>query len=255
MNLQQKSYLYGLFLTDGYLVNQNGNEYLSIELKGEDKDFLENLSQYFQSHLYSRTRNTNFKRDYSSTCLTITDSKTIKEILQMGFPKKDKTIVAAPPQTKYSEKDFWRGVIDGDGSLGIRKAGIYLNLTTKSESLKEAFVILVEKITGFKMNVHRNVRDNIYNLTIVSHKAQKIIKWIYEDCDLNFVLPRKYNKYLEIKDITIKQNRAYERWTEEEVKFLIAHTNQECIKFLNRTETAIIKKRKALKRKEKIKNE
>ena len=39
----------------------------------------------------------------------------------MGFPIENKTINARPPICKYDINAFWRGVIDGDGSLGIRQ--------------------------------------------------------------------------------------------------------------------------------------
>ena len=248
MKLEQISYLYGLLITDGYLVNNKGYEYLSIELQELDREFLERLSKYFQCHLYSRTRNTNFKEDFSSIRLTISDNKIIEKILQMGFPKENKTLNAAPPITEYSEKDFWRGVIDGDGSLGIRKRGVYLNLTTKSEFLKNAFVSLVKNITGLEMNVHRNIRDNIYNLTVTSHNAQKLIKWIYEDSISDFYLPRKYEKYLEIKDLNIKSRVAPKKWTAEEIEYLNTHSNEECTQYLNRTLGAIQQKRYLLRK-------
>lgn len=89
MKLEQISYLYGLLITDGYLVNNKGYEYLSIELQELDREFLERLSKYFQCHLYSRTRNTNFKEDFSSIRLTISDNKIIEKNIANGISKRE----------------------------------------------------------------------------------------------------------------------------------------------------------------------
>ena len=122
----------------------------------------------------------------------------------MGFPKKDKTIVAAPPQTKYSEKDFWRGVIDGDGSLGLTGAGLpFISLVTKSENLKNEYLKFLEKYLGLKKNINRNKRDAVFNIMSNSGNAIKIVDLLYSN-NPPIYLDRKYNKYTEM--ITWKTN-------------------------------------------------
>ena len=81
------------------------------------------------------------------------------------------------PTDEYDEDYFWLGVIDGDGSLGMKGDGHpYINLTTKSEQLKEDFLDYIEKLTNFRPSVSKNKRDNIYNITVGSKKAQIIAK-------------------------------------------------------------------------------
>lgn len=265
LTLQEISYLYGLFITDGYLCQGSKNTtYLKIELQEKDKELLYKIYDKCKGHINQRTRDTNFKTNYISTTLTITDTDVLKAIFDMDFPLEDKTNNARPPKGEYSKKDFWRGVIDGDGSLGIRKNGPYLSLTTKSEALKEAFVDLVQELTGFKMNVHRNKRDNIYNLTICSQKAKTVADWLYGEMP-EFQLLRKYNKYCEMfnkepKELDIstlptieeKSRSTYRKWTNEEIEYLKTHTKQESVEYLDRTKKAIELKRYQLKLKGEI---
>ena len=163
----------------------------------------------------------------------------------MGFPKENKTLNANSPTKDYYRKDFWRGVIDGDGSLGIRKSGPYLSLTTKSEFLKEEFVKLVEDFTGFRMNVSRNQRDNIYNLTITANNAKVLAEWLYNEHP-DLCLERKHQKSLEIKDYILKPSKGV-RWTKEEEDFIRKHSVKESSEALGRTEGSIRAKIKRMR--------
>lgn len=84
-------------------------------------------------------RDTNFKKGYSS-CVFKNNQQAFREwLLSCGFPKENKTFNAAPPIVAYSEFDFWRGFIDGDGSLGISAKNIpFVSLITDSESIKNS---------------------------------------------------------------------------------------------------------------------
>lgn len=127
------SYIYGLFVTDGW----TSNGHLSIELSDKDKDLLLNIKSIFpEATLTSRTRDTNFSMNYTCYKLSFCSMPLVKYFYSIGFPQYDKTNTAAPPSFNYSKTDFWRGVIDGDGSLGLRKAAQkykqpFISLTTK----------------------------------------------------------------------------------------------------------------------------
>ena len=44
--------------------------------------------------------------------------KWIKKYVPVG----KKSYIICPPKEEFSEVDYWRGIIDGDGSLGIAKS-------------------------------------------------------------------------------------------------------------------------------------
>ena len=205
---EQLSYLYGLFITDGFLTikkRDSGKIYyeLGIELNEKDSDILNKILKLLpEGHIYNRTRNTNFKENYTCNRFYYLKQDFPIWLIEKGFPLENKTENAAPPNWDYDENAFWRGVIDGDGSLGIRKCKTkigtepYISLTTKSEKLKLAYHDYILKITGLNEKNKRNKRDNVYNIVLAKTRCWKICDELYKNDNIH--LNRKYNKYLEI---------------------------------------------------------
>lgn len=202
----QESYIYGLLLADGniYLSHaadrkQDNRGRVSLELNSKDKDIIVKLFNLIpNSHIRERTRDTNFKKNYT-TCSFVNSQKEFRDwLFSCGFPTEDKTFNATPPITEYSEKDFWRGFIDGDGSIGITSKNIpFVSLVTDSEYIKDAYLDYLFRNYGLKKKSNRNKRDNVFNITILNESAVQFAKDLYLDSDL--YLDRKYNKAIELQ--------------------------------------------------------
>lgn len=203
ITLEEKSYIYGLLITDGTINIVNPEAYtgqVKLELNKRDEDIIDKLCSIVPySVKHERTRNTNFLSNYHSVSFNVYRQYFIKDLIDFGFPIENKTENAKPPIVEYDENAFWRGVLDGDGSIGIRKEksrhSAFLSLTTKSEELKNAFCKYVNRLSGVHCNPKRNKRDSIYNITIAGTMACKILKEVYKNSTIH--LDRKYNKYLE----------------------------------------------------------
>ena len=102
----------------------------------------------------------------------------LNSLLDKFVPQEDKTNNAYVPESFLFSPSLWRGILDGDGCCGYRKETPYIGFTTKSESLKDAFCILVEQIVGQKIIATRNKRDNVYNLGVTSVNAKILAEWL-----------------------------------------------------------------------------
>lgn len=238
------SYLFGLFGTDGWVTLNKTKEHISVlNIELVDKDILDTIATMIPDCSRSeRKRDTNFKKNHYSYVLRCTNKDLISWLEKNGFPLTDKTNTIKPPTGNYSEADFWRGVIDGDGSIGVKKAEEqpFLSLTTKSETLKEFYDDFIEKHTNFRPNNSRNMRDNIYNITLHGQKAIKIMSIIYEDSFIH--IDRKYQNYILNKDWKGKKRigGAAKKWTNEEKNDLLIMTNRDFAqKYPHRTIPAI----------------
>lgn len=192
----------------------------------------------------SRTRNTNFKSNYNSCSLTIFDYE-FRQAIKPYIPVGRKSNTISPPVNLpgYSEKDYIRGLIDSDGSLGITSENKpFISLCTQSEKIKDFILNSIFQVTGSEKRLTRNIRDGIYNISIFNEDAVLYTKYLYENSEL--YLDRKYNKYVEIiswiRTIPKKSSRT-KTWLESE-DLIIKDKSlsiKEKMSILNRSEDSI----------------
>ena len=253
MDIKLYSYLFGLFGTDGSVRRTNDGKHIyDLTLELIDKDIIDKIYNMLPNcSINERFRDTNFKKGYHSYILHCHNQDFILWCEQNNFPIKDKTNNMAPPIGNYSLSDFWRGVIDGDGSIGTKATDgqPFISLVTKSKSLKEAYCDYIYLLTGFKPTSNRNMRDNIFNITLHGEKALIISKNLYNNSILH--IDRKYNKYIENSTWQKKSMKGIVRkkWTLEEVEDLQKMSNEDFhIKYPERTLVAIRNKRKKIEK-------
>lgn len=194
------SYLYGLLQTDGNLYEQTRNRgRVRIELSKKDADIIYKLDKIveYNTFISERKRTTNFGL-LESISLSIYDFNFREKLKKLGFPLERKDELIKPPiKESFSEIDYVRGIIDGDGSLGITSNGFpFLSLVTKSDFIKDYYLDFLFDITGKKKNSSRNKRDNIYNISVYKEDAQEVAKIIYYDNCL--AIGRKKEKAKEV---------------------------------------------------------
>lgn len=197
-----KCYWIGFFLADGTIVNNN----ISLSLKKEDKNHIYKFRNSIGSnHPIKLIKDNRQKKDGTTqdtykinfsnflmredlNNLGIVQNKTFKESMPVGI------------QEQY-ERDFWRGMIDGDGCLfyfkqyNIKRLGIYL---CGSKQICECFKQYCSKILN--KNVKSSVRKISYtNLFKIEFRGQHDVKILVENLYMNsnLYLDRKYNLFKE----------------------------------------------------------
>lgn len=235
------SYLYGLILTDGTINSRTRNRgKIAIELRREDRELLEKIKLNMpECTLRDRVRETNFKQYSESSILSIFKKEIRERFIGYGIPITDKSIRGTIPNQQYSEKDFWRGVFDGNGSIGFTGNGEpYVSLVTKSENLKTEFLKLLFEKYGIKKHLRPNKRDGVYNIVAKNEDAQLLSAYMYDGADI--FMQRKYDSYIAISKWVRTKKRVNERsWTDEEIDYIQVHTIDESVKILNRTRSSI----------------
>ena len=250
MELNVFSYLYGLLITDGNFYFQNKNKSrVTLELSIKDRDIIEKIEKIVpNSTIRFRTRDTNFKKKFTSIIFSNCRKDFADLFIKAGFPIENKTDNAGAPSTEYIEKDFWRGVIDGDGSLGFTKDGEpFVSLVTKSEKMKDDYLNFLFRVFSIQKKISRNNRDNVYNIVIKNEDAVNFVKFIYSD-EKDLFLDRKYEKACSIlkwKRTKKKINRK--PFSEEEIEYIKTHSVKECMKTLERTKASIEMKKYRLR--------
>jgi hypothetical protein len=246
LNNPNISYLFGLMQTDGSLGASSRNRgKLQIELQYTDKELLENLQKIipYNSNISTRIRNTNFKQNYKSCILSIYNKEFRNIINKWGIPYGKKSSQIKPPTEEYLQVDYFRGIIDGDGSLGMTNKNFpFISLITASEFLATAWINFIQQYTGKKKQSERNKRDNVYNICITKEDAQIISEILYyKNC---LCMSRKHEKALLvsqwIRPNNMKKNDFIKkRWTTEEDIYILNHNLEDSMIKLHRTKKSI----------------
>ncbi len=247
MNLSspQYAYLFGFIQADGHLRRIKGQKgSLAIELGWQDKCLLEKFAElipYFSS-VTERTRKTNFKDAYKSAQWTVYSFEFRQQLIALGMPEGQKSSVIAPPQVNFSKLDYYRGIIDADGALGLTANGFpFLSLTTDSTALAKGFISFIEEVTGKLKTTSRNIRDGVYNVAVYKEDAQVLTASMYYKGCLG--LPRKIEKARQVTEWvrphSMKKIDNRKFWSSEEDSFILSHLIKESMTVLGRSEKSI----------------
>jgi hypothetical protein len=237
-------YFCGLVISDGHMRKSTRNRgCVSIELKDTDSDILSKLKNEIlvNSTLRNRTRSSNFSNSFSSRTLNVFDKGFRDFIETLGVPYGKKNDVIIPEWFKFNS-NFWRGMIDGDGSLGLVKKGYcFVSLITKSESVATSYMSLVSGIIGRSVNANRNKRDSVYNITVSNEDAKRLVNWLNYSSDLS--LNRKRNKAKEVlswkRPHGMRRAHRQKRWSKQEDDYILSHSLSDSVNNLKRTEMSI----------------
>ena len=239
------SYFLGFIQADGCLSEDSRNRgRLTIELNEKDILLLEQFKSLLpcNSFLSTRKRDTNFTDDYKSATLKIYNKEFRDELISLGMIYGKKSDTAKVPTVNFSQNDYFRGFIDGNGSLGLTGNGYpFLSLVTASDFMKDSFLSFLDSITGKKKIVSRNKRDGIYNIVVYKEDAQKVVDSLYYDKCM--CLERKKEKAIEVtswkRPDSMRKIENKRNWTKEEDDYILIHSILESKEHLKRSESSI----------------
>ena len=104
----------GFILADGYVVLKNGKPYrLELALKGGDKEHLQKFASCvgYNGPIYSR-------KNIFQYAVKLNSPKLTGDLAKCGiFNKKSLTAEPLYFENGYLQKSFWRGMLDGDGTI------------------------------------------------------------------------------------------------------------------------------------------
>lgn len=249
------AYFFGFAQTDGSHYAGTGQRgRLTIELAQRDEDVLHSFTALFAvpSRVTYRERTTNFG-PHRSAVWTLCDRTFRHELAELGLPTGRKSTRVAPPGTPFSVRDYLRGLVDGDGSVGFTRTGRpFVSFITASQPLVEFFCTQVREIAGASRTPSRNKRDDIYNPIVTSDPAASLAAWLYPTGCL--ALERKraaaalVAAWTRPAGMRARPPAGARRWTAEEDTEVFDGTIREAATRLGRTEKAVSIRRSRLRK-------
>jgi hypothetical protein len=173
-------YWVGFIMADGCIVREQrhgkiGNPRLVIRLQGRDHHHLESLRSFLKS---SHPVTWHTRNGFSYASLAVTSATIAADLATYGVtPAKSASATACPAASR--SPDFWRGVIDGDGSICLLRTGTKILSLTGSRALLNQFRRFAQRLCpGLKAAV-RASKGNGWQWHTSGDMAGVIVRHLY----------------------------------------------------------------------------
>ncbi len=238
------AYAIGLLQTDGtHEGDVDGKGRVSLELADRDRPVLESLSEKIgcYSSIGRRKRNTNFGEEYVTSTLRFYDMETRRKLSEIGVPTGRKSSIVSPPKVAFAAPDYFRGLLDGDGSIGFTSRDMpFVSFITASPDLAQHFCDTVFEICGVHRTASPNKRDGVYNLMVANLAAARLARWAWYSPDV-VGIGRKKKAAASVADWSVPAHRAgrygvqRNAWTASEDALVLTLSPEEAASRLGRT--------------------
>ena len=226
IDTNEKAYWFGFLMADGCIMhsrrlrklktcNSWQDRYLTqLSLAICDYEHLEKFKKAIQSNHPINTYNVGkgFKPEAKYVRLIIEDEHLFKSLENLGLVQRKSNKVTYPDPSNLPEKfdkDFIRGFYDGNGMIScsfIRTCFSYeIGFCSTYEMLQSIF----QRIPASKKNFNPVKRwsDREANNWAIKYggnlQTSTILDWLYQYSTEATMLKRKYNKYLELKELIV----------------------------------------------------
>jgi|JI10StandDraft_1071094.scaffolds.fasta_scaffold09420_6 hypothetical protein len=180
-------YWIGFLYADGHI--EKDRPRISVTLSSIDHEHLVKLSKFFGDNITIRVLGTGHHR------VAFSSISIYEKLITMGFSNR-KTYAIIPHITLKTSRDFWRGVVDGDGWI-CNKKQTALGLCGHINTIQAFLKYVNDSGISTKAQAHKvKKRQNLWTVDLHANKDKAVAELLYKDSTV--YLERKYQKYQEI---------------------------------------------------------
>lgn len=176
----EAAYWVGFIMSDGCVHHAPGGERrLIVNVSERDTDHLNKLRAFLGTDKPLAVKDNRYNNTYGTTptvSLTITSTLLVADLERFGI-KPNKTHTAAARELELN-RDFWRGVIDGDGSI-FRSRSYWTLSVCGSLSLMEQFRAYCGLLVSSRAKVGPS--KSIYQFRLQGVMAAPVVAELYRD--------------------------------------------------------------------------
>lgn len=208
LNSERAAYFLGFTIADGYV--SNGNR-LGFTVKDSDGYILKSFQEiigvkygYSESEIFDHRTNKTYKR----ATLNVSDDNLSSILSGQNILPNKSTFEKLPNIDWLTNRHFWRGMVDGDGHLGINRNSAVLVLVGSKEII-DGFNTFVQ--ANINVGLIRTTKSCIsktdkilYRVLYTGNDARLICSLLYEDSIIH--LHRKMDKAKEMESIYANRN-------------------------------------------------
>lgn len=219
---KEKAYWLGFLYADGFTIFDDKRYLYKLGIKLSSKDYTHvekfksflNTNQpirtiYVKKDVYIGDRKINTSQGFSEFVLS--NKKIVHDIIKLGcFPKK--SLILEFPESSIVPDNFInhfiRGYFDGDGCLSLKKNNKNISIrgdlviVSTYNFLYHLKNLITEKFNFYTSDIKTLKTDKIHRISLSGNvKLEIFLDWLYTDSNSDIILDRKYQKYLELKEL------------------------------------------------------
>lgn len=203
------SYWIGFLFADGTVTRRTGSPELALVLSEKDKKHIEKFKKFLKSeHKITEVNQMTTFGQQTNRRFSVRSERLAQRLEDCGLkPFLESEVI---PEL-FNSRDFWRGVVDGDGHIGIVKNrnSHYPKLElVGGQLLMEQFSDYIYRITGKKAKVCRH--KSIFRVSYLGKTVIQIVEHLYLNSPIH--LDRKYNAAKNILNKAVGQTVESVKW-------------------------------------------
>lgn len=220
-NLETKenaAWLLGFLIADGCLKqSKSGQKTITLSVAEFDRDAVDNFVKIINTNATVVVEKPRGWTKSNPVRVCLTSQVLFDKLVSLGVTPR-KTGSERVPEFLSHNRHVWRGVIDGDGSLFLRKSrskipsNPTISLASSSQVLVEQFSEFSRKAIGKEKTISSYVMKSgkkYFSYILTGDNAISLISLLYNDCST--YLERKHKKYLEFSSMKRRPGWAV-RW-------------------------------------------
>lgn len=189
------SYFLGLMLTDGNLYQKPGSKQISFSQSVPREDAVYKLKNFIQAtHAVTIVEN---KGEQPKHSIHVCSKLMFDTLLSYKLTERKTGCQVVDERVSHS-RDFWRGIIDGDGTVELQQGKYFrLRLGSTSLDLMQSWVRFCEYSTGVKTELGQRLLDSgsvVHTTGFCGESAKTLARILYDKA--TDYINVKYETYL-----------------------------------------------------------
>lgn len=177
----ETAYISGLLGTDGCITRYT----IHLGLQKKDISILEKINSYFEhtGKIYKRENFNTISITNEKLCLFFRERNIIER----------KSKIYKVPEIYKNNRNYWRGCIDGDGSILVKEGRIILSICGTYDIVSNFKIFCNTIVDTNNVICKRKTSENFYIFSITGEKAFQILNYLYDENDALFITRKMEN--------------------------------------------------------------
>jgi len=194
------AYFFGWLLTDGNLRKTKYGYSVSLSLNAKDIAVVESLAKYVANGNKVSVRERLDKRTnkvYSTCSFNFADSRLLDKLMQLGLEERKSTKEVCP-DVFLENRDFWRGVLEGDGYLSKLGTCTKMQICGSETLCKQWYSYCRSVVPDMHMTITPDPKNNglFHTYSGRFNECKAVLDSLYLGVPEHLRLERKYNLYV-----------------------------------------------------------